>query len=318
MSFAFVFPGQGSQSVGMLAQLAAEPVVQETFAEASGVLGYDLWKLCQSGPEEELGKTERTQPAMLAAGVATWRIWRKHDGGLPAAMAGHSLGEYSALVCSGALDFRTAVGLVQFRGQAMQAAVPAGQGAMAAILGLDDSDVEAACREAAQGENVGETVQPANFNSPGQIVIAGTAAAVDRAIEVAKSKGAKRAIKLPVSVPSHSPLMQPAAERLAERLQQVKFGPREVRDIYTVDVRKHGDEASIRKALVEQLVKPVRWTETIQAMLADGARVIVECGPKGVLTGLNRRIERNKDIAMLSIEDAESLQQALQACRSNA
>jgi [acyl-carrier-protein] S-malonyltransferase len=310
MSFAFVFPGQGSQSVGMLAQLAAEPLVQETFAEASAVLGYDLWKLCQTGPEEELGKTERTQPAMLAAGVATWRIWRKHDGGLPAAMAGHSLGEYSALVCSGALDFRTAVGLVQFRGQAMQAAVPAGQGAMAAILSLDDADVEAACREAAQGE----TVQAANFNSPGQIVIAGTAAAVDRAIEVAKSKGAKRAIKLPVSVPSHSPLMQPAAERLRERLQQVKFGPREVRDIYTVDVRKHGDEASIRKALVEQLVKPVRWTETIQAMLADGARVIVECGPKGVLTGLNRRIERNKEIAMLSIEDAESLQQALQAC----
>jgi [acyl-carrier-protein] S-malonyltransferase len=318
MSFAFVFPGQGSQSVGMLAQLAAEPLVQETFAEASDVLGYDLWKLCLGGPEEELGKTERTQPAMLAAGVATWRVWRKHGGGLPAAMAGHSLGEYSALVCSGALDFRTAVGLVQFRGQAMQAAVPAGQGAMAAILGLDDSDVEAACREAAQGENAGETVQPANFNSPGQIVIAGTAAAVDRAIEVAKSKGAKRAIKLPVSVPSHSPLMQPAAERLRERLQQVKFGPREVRDIYTVDVRKHGDEASIRKALVEQLVKPVRWTETIQAMLADGARVIVECGPKGVLTGLNRRIERNKEIAMLSIEDAESLQQALQACRSNA
>lgn len=315
MSFAFVFPGQGSQSVGMLAQLAAaEPLVQETFAEASDVLGYDLWKLCQGGPEEELGKTERTQPAMLAAGVATWRVWRKHGGGLPAAMAGHSLGEYSALVCSGALDFRTAVGLVQFRGQAMQAAVPAGQGAMAAILGLDDADVEAACREAAQGENVGETVQPANFNSPGQIVIAGTAAAVDRAIEVAKTKGAKRAIKLPVSVPSHSPLMQPAAERLAERLRQVKFAPREVRDIYTVDVRKHGDEASIRKALVEQLVKPVRWTETIQAMLADGARTIVECGPKGVLTGLNRRIERNKDIAMLSIEDAESLQQALQAC----
>jgi [acyl-carrier-protein] S-malonyltransferase len=315
MSFAFVFPGQGSQSVGMLAQLAAaEPLVQETVAEASAVLGYDLWKLCQTGPEEDLGKTERTQPAMLAAGVATWRAWRKHGGGLPAAMAGHSLGEYSALVCSGALDFRTAVGLVQFRGQAMQAAVPAGQGAMAAILGLDDGDVEAACREAAQGE----TVQAANFNSPGQIVIAGTAAAVDRAIEVAKSKGAKRAIKLPVSVPSHSPLMQPAAERLAEKLQQVKFGPREVRDIYTVDVRKHGDEADIRRALVEQLVKPVRWTETIQAMLAGGARVIVECGPKGVLTGLNRRIERNKDIAMLSIEDAESLQQALHACRSNA
>ena len=319
MSFAFVFPGQGSQSVGMLAPLAAaEPLVQETFAEASAVLGYDLWKLCQGGPEEELGKTERTQPAMLAAGVATWRVWRKHGGGLPAAMAGHSLGEYSALVCSGALDFRTAVGLVQFRGQAMQAAVPVGQGAMAAILGLEDADVEAACREAAQANDVGEVVQGANFNCPGQVVIAGTAAAVDRAIEAAKTKGAKRAIKLPVSVPSHSPLMRPAAERLATRLQTVKFGAREVRDIYTVDVRKHGDEASIRKALVEQLVKPVLWTATIRAMLADGVRVVVECGPKGVLTGLNRKIERNKDIAMLSIEDAESLQQALQACRSNA
>jgi [acyl-carrier-protein] S-malonyltransferase len=314
MSFAFVFPGQGSQSVGMLAPLAAsEPLIQETFAEASAVLGYDLWKLCQGGPDEELGKTERTQPALLAAGVATWRVWRKHGGGIPAAMAGHSLGEYSALVCSGALDFRTAVALVQFRGQAMQAAVPTGQGAMAAILGLDDADVEAACREAAQGE----VVQGANFNSPGQVVIAGAAAAVDRAIEIAKAKGGK-VRKLAVSVPSHSPLMKPAAEQLASRLQQVKFGPRDVRDIYTVDVRKHGDEASIRKALVEQLVKPVRWTETIRAMLADGVRVIVECGPKGVLTSLNRRIERNKDIAMLSIEDAESLQQALQACRSNA
>jgi [acyl-carrier-protein] S-malonyltransferase len=315
MSFAFVFPGQGSQSVGMLAQLAgAEPLVQQTFAEASDVLGYDLWKLCQGGPEEELGKTERTQPAMLAAGVATWRVWRKHGGGLPAAMSGHSLGEYSALVCSGALDFRTAVGLVQFRGQAMQAAVPAGQGAMAAILGLDDGDVETACREAAQGE----VVQAANFNSPGQVVIAGAAAAVDRAIEAAKAKGAKRAIKLPVSVPSHSALMKPAADRFAEKLLQVKFASPEVRDIYTVDVRKHGDAASIRKALVEQLVKPVRWTETIQAILKDGARVIVECGPGRVLTGLNRRIERNKEIAMLAIEDAESLQQALQACRSNA
>lgn len=319
MTFAFVFPGQGSQSVGMLAPLAAaEPLVQQTFAEASEVLGYDLWKLCQVGPEEELGKTERTQPAMLAAGVATWRVWRKHGGGLPAAMSGHSLGEYSALVCSGALDFRTAVGLVQFRGQAMQAAVPAGQGAMAAILGLDDADVAAACVEAAQGDTVGETVQPANFNSPGQVVIAGAAAAVDRAIEIAKAKGAKRAIKLPVSVPSHSALMKPAAERFGEKLQQVKFATPEVRDVYTVDVRKHSDEAGIRQALIEQLVKPVRWTETIQAILKGGARVIVECGPGRVLTGLNRRIERNKDIAMLAIEDAESLQQALQACRSNA
>lgn len=313
MTFAFVFPGQGSQSVGMLTQLAsAEPLVQETFAEASEVLGYDLWQLCQQGPEESLGATERTQPAMLTAGVATWRVWRKHGGPIPTAMAGHSLGEYSALVCSGALDFKTAVALVQFRGQAMQTAVPAGQGAMAAILGLDDADVEAACAEAAQGE----VVQAANFNSPGQVVIAGGAAAVDRAIEVLKAKGAKRAIKLPVSVPSHSALMQPAAERFAEKLKSIQFAQPQVRDIYTVDVRTHRDAASIREALVQQLVKPVRWTETVRAILAGGARTLVECGPGKVLTGLNRRIDKNKEIAMLAIEDSESLQQALAACRS--
>lgn len=313
MAFVFVFPGQGSQSVGMLRSLAeAEPLVGETFAEASDTLGYDLWKLCQEGPEELLGATERTQPAMLVAGVATWRVWRKHSGGMPAAMAGHSLGEYSALVAAGALDFRTAVALVQFRGQAMQAAVPAGQGAMAAILGIDDAEVEAACREAAQGE----VVQAANFNSPGQVVIAGTAAAVDRAIEIAKAKGAKRAMKLPVSVPSHSALMQPAAEKLAARLQATAFAAPQVKDIYTVDVRKHGDAAAIRTALVEQLVKPVRWTETVRAMIADGATVIVECGPKGVLTSLNRRIDKNKDLSMLAIEDTQSLQQALQATQA--
>ena len=313
MTFAFVFPGQGSQQVGMLSQLAGtEPLVQETFAEASDVLGYDLWQLCQQGPEELLGATERTQPAMLTAGVATWRVWRKHGGPMPSAMAGHSLGEYSALVCSGALDFKTAVALVQFRGQAMQAAVPAGQGAMAAILGVDDADVEAACAEAGQGE----VVQAANFNSPGQVVIAGAAAAVDRAIEVLKAKGAKRAMKLPVSVPSHTALMQPAAERMAEKLKGVQFAQPQVQDIYTVDVRKHGDAASIRDALIQQLVKPVRWTETVRAILAGGAKALIECGPRGVLTGLNRRIDKNKDIAMLAIENAESLQQALAACRS--
>jgi [acyl-carrier-protein] S-malonyltransferase len=314
MSFAFVFPGQGSQSIGMLAALASsEPLVLETFAEASDALGYDLWQLCQQGPEEALGSTERTQPAMLTAGVATWRVWRKHGGALPAAMAGHSLGEYSALVASGALDFKTAVSLVQFRGQAMQAAVPPGQGAMAAIIGVDDDVVAQACKEAAQGE----VVEPANFNSPGQIVIAGAAGAVDRAIEVLKTKGAKRAIKLPVSVPSHTPLMQPAADRLAARLRDVQFAPPQVKDIYTVEVRKHGDADSIRAALVEQLVKPVRWTQTVQALLASGVRVIVECGPGRVLTGLNRRIDKNKDLAFLAIEDAESLQQALQACGAN-
>jgi [acyl-carrier-protein] S-malonyltransferase len=314
MPFAFVFPGQGSQSVGMLATLAAtEPLILETFAEASEVLGYDLWRLCQQGPEEVLGATERTQPAMLTAGIATWRVWRKHGGGVPMAMAGHSLGEYSSLVAAGALDFKTAVSLVQFRGQAMQAAVPSGQGAMAAIIGVEDNLVAAACKEAAQGE----VVEPANFNSPGQIVIAGAAPAVDRAIEVLKAKGAKRAIKLPVSVPSHTPLMQPAAERLAERLRSVQFAQPQVQEIYTVDVRKHSDAQSIRAALIEQLVKPVRWTQTVQALLASGVRVIVECGPGRVLTGLNRRIEKNKDVAFLAIEDAQSLQQALQACGGN-
>jgi [acyl-carrier-protein] S-malonyltransferase len=313
--FAFVFPGQGSQSVGMMRALAEfDPLVGETFADASDVLGYDLWTLCQEGPEDQLGATERTQPAMLTAGVATWRVWRKHGGGLPAAMAGHSLGEYSALVAAGVRDFRTAVSLVRFRGEAMQAAVPLGQGAMAAILGLEDADVEAACAEAAQGE----VVQAANYNSPGQVVIAGASAAVDRAIELLKAKGAKRAIKLPVSVPSHSALMQPAAERLEERLRSVEVKPAEGLDIYTVDVRKHSDADGIRRALVEQLVKPVRWTQTIQAIVASGARVIVECGPGRVLTGLNRRIEKNKEIEMIAIEDADSLQRALEACRSAA
>lgn len=311
--FAFVFPGQGSQSVGMLQALAqSEPLVEQTFAEASEVLGYDLWQLCQNGPEEQLGSTDRTQPAMLTAGVATWRVWRKHGGGLPVAMAGHSLGEYTALVCAGVLDFATAVSLVKFRGEAMQNAVPAGQGAMAAILGLDDAEVEAACRETAQGE----IVQAANFNSPGQVVIAGQASAVERAIEVLKAKGAKRAIKLPVSVPSHTTLMRPAAEQLERRLAALELKQSDVPNIYTVDVRKHGDAQSIRRALVEQLVSPVRWTQTIQAMLTSGVRVIVECGPGRVLTGLNRRIERSKDVQMLAIEDVESLQLALQACGS--
>jgi [acyl-carrier-protein] S-malonyltransferase len=314
MSFAFVFPGQGSQSIGMLAQLAgSEPVVQETFAEASEVLGYDLWQLCQAGPVEQLGATERTQPAMLTAGVATWRVWCKHGGGMPNAMAGHSLGEYSALVCSGALDFRTAVSLVQFRGQVMQEAVPSGQGAMAAILGLEDGEVEAACREAARED----VVQAANFNSPGQVVIAGATAAVERAIEVARTKGAKRAIKLPVSVPSHCSLMNPAADRLSARLQDIRISVDQAARVYNVDVRRHGDAESIRRALMKQLVKPVRWTETIQSLVDGGAKVIVECGPGRVLTGLNRRIEKNKDIAMLAIEDAQSLTQALAACRSD-
>jgi len=311
MAFAMVFPGQGSQSIGMLAALAQqESLVTETFAEASGVLGYDLWELCQNGPEEQLASTEKTQPAMLAAGVVAWRVWRKQGGALPAAMAGHSLGEYSALVCASALDFKVAVDLVRFRGEAMQSAVPQGQGAMAAIIGMEDADVVAACAEAAQGE----VVQAANFNSPGQVVIAGQKSAVNRAIEVLKSKGCKRALMLPVSVPSHTPLMRPAAERLVERLQNVTFNAPTV-PVYTVEMRRHSDAAGIRQALFEQLVGPVKWTQTIRAILDSGIKTIVECGPGKVLTGLNRRIDRNKDLNMLAIDDPASLNEALNAVK---
>jgi [acyl-carrier-protein] S-malonyltransferase len=311
MSLAFVFPGQGSQSVGMMAELgAAEPVVRETFAQASEVLGYDLWTLCQHGPEADLGSTERTQPAMLAAGVATWRAWIGRGGPRPVAMAGHSLGEYTALVCSGALDFKVAVDLVRYRGQVMQQAVPLGQGAMAAILGLEDADLDAACREAAQGE----VVEPVNFNAPGQTVIAGNAAAVARAIEAAKAKGAKRAVLLPVSVPSHSSLMVGAAEKLAARLAQVEVRMPDVPDVYTVDVRRHASPDGIRQSLKEQLYKPVRWADTVRAMIASGVDCFVECGPGKVLTSLNRRVERRPDLNMLALEDTASMAAALAAC----
>jgi [acyl-carrier-protein] S-malonyltransferase len=312
MSLALVFPGQGSQSVGMLAALAAaEPVVQQTFAEASAVLGYDLWALCQHGPESELGTTERTQPAMLAAGVATWRAWRRHGGPRPAAMAGHSLGEYTALVCSGALDFADAVALVAFRGRVMQEAVPLGTGAMAAILGLDDPQVVEACREAEHGE----VVEAVNFNAPGQVVIAGHATAVARAIELARARGAKRAVPLPVSVPSHSRLMTGAARQLAEKLAGVEVRMPDVPAVYTVDVQVHASPEGIRRALTEQLYKPVRWAETVRAMLAAGATTLVECGPGKVLTSLNRRIERRADLAMLAVEDPAGLAAALAACQ---
>ncbi len=315
MTLAFVFPGQGSQSVGMLAELGAvEPVVRATFAEASEVLGYDLWALCQDGPEADLGSTERTQPAMLAAGVATWRVWVGRGGPRPVAMAGHSLGEYTALVCSDAIDFKTAIDVVRFRGQVMQQAVPLGQGAMAAILGLEDADLDAACREAAQGE----VVEPVNFNAPGQIVIAGNATAVARAIDAAKARGAKRAVLLPVSVPSHSSLMVGAAERLAAKLATVDVRLPNVADVYTVDVRKHTSPDGIRQSLKEQLFKPVRWADTIRAMLAGGATTFVECGPGKVLTSLNRRIERRPDLKLLALEDSTSIAAVLAACGDNA
>jgi [acyl-carrier-protein] S-malonyltransferase len=307
MPLAIVFPGQGSQSVGMLATLAAaEPLVEQTFAEASDVLGYDLWALCQHGPESELGATEKTQPAMLAAGVATWRAWLGHGGPRPVAMAGHSLGEYTALVCSGALEFRTAIDLVRFRGQAMQQAVPLGEGAMAAVLGLDDAALEAA---------QGQVVEPVNFNAPGQTVIAGHATAVARAIEAAKARGAKRAVALPVSVPSHSSLMVGAADRLAERLRSVDVRMPDVPAVYTVDVKTHQSPDGIRQSLREQQFKPVRWADTVRAMIAGGVTTFVECGPGKVLTSLGKRVEKRPDLRMLAVDDPDSLAAALAAAQ---
>jgi [acyl-carrier-protein] S-malonyltransferase len=312
MSFAFVFPGQGSQSVGMLAALgAADPLVHGTFAEASGVLGYDLWKLVSAGPEADLNQTERTQPAMLAAGVATWRVWRGRGGGLPQLVCGHSLGEFTALVCAEALEFAPAIELVRFRGQIMQEAVPAGTGAMAAILGLEDADIEAVCREAAQGA----VVEPANFNSPGQVVIAGEAAAVQRAIELAKARGAKRAVPLPVSVPSHTSLMKAAAQRLAERLNLLAVRTPHVRYLSAVDAREHSQPDAIRALLVRQLSSPVRWSQTLKALAATGIAQVIECGPGRVLTGLNRRIEKRAGLEYLVLEDLAGIDAAVTATR---
>jgi [acyl-carrier-protein] S-malonyltransferase len=307
MTVAFVFPGQGSQSVGMLADLATKyPVVTETFTEASEALRQDLWRIVREGPEETLNRTDVTQPVMLAAGVATWRVWQARGGAMPRVMAGHSLGEYTALVCAGAIDFAAAVQLVAFRGRCMQEAVPAGHGAMAAILGLEDAQVSAACAQAAQGE----VVAAVNFNSPGQVVIAGQAGAVNRAIELCKSAGAKRAVTLPVSVPSHCALMQPAAERLAQRLQQVTVRAPRIPVINNVDVAVPTDADAIRDALVRQLFSPVRWVETVEKMAADGVTALVECGPGKVLVGLNKRIA--KTMSTQALIDAASLDQALQ------
>lgn len=311
MALAFVFPGQGSQSIGMLAELGqAEPSVLQTFEEASDVLGYDLWRLVQEGPADELNSTERTQPAMLAAGVAVWRIWRKRGGPAPTIMSGHSLGEFSALVCADSLDFGAAVDLVRFRGKIMQEAVPAGQGAMAAILGLEDQVIRDVCHEASEGQ----VVEPVNYNAPGQVVIAGNTPAVERAIELLKAKGAKRAIPLPVSVPAHSALMRPAASRLEERLAGESVRTPLVPEIYTVDVHTHGSPQSIRKALVQQLYSPVLWVDTVRAMVAHGADSIVECGPGKVLTGLNRRIERRREIDVFAIYDVESIESVITSC----
>ena len=299
--FAFVFPGQGSQAVGMLADLAAEfPVVTETYAEASAALGYDLWALVQDGPAEQLNQTQKTQPALLTASVAIWRAYQASGKPQPAVLAGHSLGEYSALVCAGVIQFADAVKLVELRGQLMQAAVPEGTGAMYAIIGLDNDAIASACAESAQGE----VVSPVNFNSPGQVVIAGNKDAVERAAAACKAAGAKMAVALPVSVPSHCSLMKGAADKLADALAAIEFSAPAIPVINNVDVQAPSDVAAIRDALVRQLYCPVRWTETVEAMAADGITHLVECGPGKVLTGLAKRI--NKSVSAQAVNDVAS------------
>ena len=305
--FAFVFPGQGSQSLGMLADLAAQyPIVEATFSEASSVLGYDLWQLVQQGPAEELNKTWQTQPALLAASVAIFRVWQQQGGKMPAIMAGHSLGEYSALVCAGVLDFQAAIRLVELRGKLMQEAVPEGTGAMSAIIGLDNAAIAKACEESAQGQ----VVSPVNFNSPGQVVIAGNKEAVERAGAACKAAGAKRALPLPVSVPSHCALMKPAADKLAVALQDITFSAPQVTVVNNVDVRAESDPEAIRSALVRQLYSPVRWTESVEFMAAQGVTSLLEVGPGKVLTGLTKRIVDTLTAA--AVNDAASLTAALE------
>ena len=304
MSMAFVFPGQGSQQVGMMAGFAGDDAVRATFAEASAILGEDLWQLVEDGPAQTLALTRNTQPVMLTASVAIWRAWQAKGGATPAYMAGHSLGEYSALVASGALAFRDAVPLVRFRAEAMQDAVAAGVGAMAAVIGGDDAAIADACREAAQGD----VVEPVNFNAPGQVVIAGNRGAVERAMAAAKARGAKRAMMLPVSAPFHSSLLAPAAERLATRLQSVAVATPAVPVVHNVDVQTHATAAEIRAALARQAARPVRWTETVQWLVAHGVTSVVECGPGRVLAGLTRKIDEH--LAAYALSDDAAIAEA--------
>ncbi|PRY73589.1 ACP S-malonyltransferase [Halomonas ventosae] len=307
---ALIFPGQGSQQIGMLRELAERySVVRTTFEEAADALDYDLWQVVQEGPAEALNATACTQPALLTASVAVWRVWQELEGPRPGAMAGHSLGEYSALVCAGALPFAQGVRLVKLRGEAMQAAVPAGEGAMAAILGLDDEAVEQACARAADGD----VVAAVNYNAPGQVVIAGSKAAVERAIAACQDAGAKRAMPLPVSVPSHCELMRPAAERLAAAMEEIELRSPRYTVFQNVDAQAHADVSTLRTRLIEQLYQPVRWTSCIEAMTARGAEVFIECGPGKVLTGLNKRIARGSK--GLAVNDPDSLSAALELAR---
>ncbi|MEL7311984.1 MAG: ACP S-malonyltransferase [Pseudomonadota bacterium] len=307
MTVAFVFPGQGSQSAGMLGAIAeTRPAIRETFKQASDALGYDLWSVCQDDPDGHLARTEITQPALLTASVALWREWVNAGGTAPVVMAGHSLGEYSALVCSGALEFEDAVRLVEQRGRLMQEAVPHGTGAMAAILGLDDDVVQAACAAVETG-----VVAPANFNAPGQVVIAGEKAAVDEAIEHCKAGGARRALPLPVSVPSHCLLMQPAADRLAEALAEITMQGPAIPVVNNVDVKTPDDPADICDALIRQLFSPVRWVEVMRSMGAHKTTTIIECGAGNVLAGLQKRI--NRQVTVFAIEKPEVFDEALTA-----
>lgn len=296
MKLAFVFPGQGSQSLGMMKGFDEHPVVRQTFDEASQALGQDLWALVTQGPEEDLDVTLNTQPVMLAAGVAVWRAWRAAGGPMPEVVAGHSLGEYSALVASGALAFADAVPLVRYRAEAMQEAVPPGVGAMAAVLGADDETVAAACRAAAQGH----VVEPVNYNAPAQVVIAGERAAVERAMQAAKELGARRAVMLPVSAPFHSSLLKPAADKLAARLAKLPFAAPSIPVVHNVDVALHADAESIRTALARQAASPVRWTQTIQHFAAQGVTHVVECGPGKVLANLVKRIDERLEAFALT------------------
>lgn len=310
MTYAVLFPGQGSQAVGMLSAHSA-PEIAQTFAEASEALGWDLAKLVKEGPVEELNRTERTQPALLAAGVALWRVWQQQGLPQPAALAGHSLGEYSALVAGGALQFADALKLVELRGQLMQAAVPEGTGGMVAVIGLDDAGIEALCK----ANPTGAVLEAANFNAPGQVVLAGQVAALDWVQANAKSLGARLVVRVAMSVPSHSSLLRGAAEKLFERLSQVAVQVPAIPVSHNLDAQPRASGDAIRTALRDQLYQPVRWTQTIQALQARGLQQFIECGPGKVLVGLNKRI--SKDVKSVAIEDPEGLAQAVALVKGN-
>jgi len=312
MKFAFVFPGQGSQSIGMMNGYMDLPIVQETFKEASDILKQDFWSMVNTGPADDLNLTINTQPLMLIAGVAVYRAWANLGGSKPAFLAGHSLGEYTALVVAEVLSFADALALVRFRAQAMQHAVPEGIGGMAAILGLDDGIIQTICHEVTNHSD-GELLEPANFNSPGQVVIAGHKNAILQGIELAKSKGAKRAVMLPMSIPSHCSLMNSAAENIQQQLEHMILQSPKIPILHNVDVKPHLDTASIKEILVQQLVSPVRWVDTIRALATAGITHVVECGPGKVLAGLNKRIDQN--LQQLSLADSEAIKQAINSLR---